>query len=1181
MDVEAIALAIAGVYEKDGEAGLILWMQDNGYHINWEIIDAFGRLGVERHLERLIRVAVILAECKKNSNSMARAYFLAGLFYYQTKDYLKSIAYFNKALPLYLELYDNLELGHLHFNLGNNYYSLYQFTEAIKWYSQAIVFYQQAGELNHVGESYLSLVQVYSYISDFNHVIDTGEKAMAIFQQTANLSGQGELWLEMAWAYFNQGALEKVWPGLEKSMGCFRESANRDGQCRVYLREGKIYLTLHDFQKTQTIYQNALPFFEQHGDPERLGNLYQQWGVLYHGIQDYTLALETYQKARSCYQKIANKILIAEVDVLSAGVYLANNEVEKGLELMEPLLDYYESTGNALGIANVDKMIGDTFLNIGAMERVLALENKALSFYERVGDRLGLGNGYSRRGRYYFFCGELSSAMEMYVKALLFLDEQKDFVPIGGVYHGMGNIYMYRGDMFQAFNLLDKAMAFFDKASFSLGLSDVVLSKGHIFSLCGATEKALDMYQESLEISQKEGNLFLSELSAYISKAKIFFTLKDNTRALEMYDNADALLSKVSSPWAEGWIDLGKALIYLATQDYAQAGEMATKGFAIFKKLGYSQAYSRVYEILADIHLNQKQWSYTLTLYDQALQWYQELGDLQAMVMAKFKKASALLMLEQINPALTLMEEGFSHLEKMRTQVVFSQLKNSYMEELYRQVLIIVDIIIQLGYARQAFLYTEQIKARLFLDQLGEGLVKPEKDIPADLLQQKDELEGRLSLLTKKMVAEKKGNEREEITKGYQQTEAEYNDLLIKIRLTNPLYASVRYPKPVSIPELQGTILHEGEILLRYLIPKDAVYVFVVSTGDFHGVTLDVHPADLEKMVNGYLKSVRQRDEEKIITYGKSLYKTLIKPLENVLKKTRDIWIAPDGVLVKIPFESLVISTDANQTPRYLLELYRIKYIQSASVLAMVRQYLSKDVGNNDFIGFGDPVYDYENFIKGTPEQGAIPPEVGNFLKDIHLLKYQREGGDLNRLEASSDEIETIAGVFKKYQQEAEVYLRAEATEEQFKGPGMKEFAYIHMACHGILGAHFQGLVLSQIPGAEEDGFLTLNDFMNCDLKAKLVVLSACQSALGKMGQAEGVTGLTNAMMIAGTPAVVASLWNVSDLATKELMITFYTHILANKMNPEEALRQAKLTMIKNEIYASPYFWGPFVMYGE
>ena len=133
------------------------------------------------------------------------------------------------------------------------------------------------------------------------------------------------------------------------------------------------------------------------------------------------------------------------------------------------------------------------------------------------------------------------------------------------------------------------------------------------------------------------------------------------------------------------------------------------------------------------------------------------------------------------------------------------------------------------------------------------------------------------------------------------------------------------------------------------------------------------------------------------------------------------------------------------------------------------------------------------------------------------------------------------------------------------------------------MSSTFQSLVLSQLPPekSKEDGYFTLNELMNCDYNAKLVVLSACQTGSGKMYKGEGVMGLTRAVMYAGTPAVIASLWKVDDIATKELMINFYRNLLEKNLDKTEALRQAKLELLKNKKYHSPLFWSAFVMYGE
>jgi CHAT domain-containing protein len=127
------------------------------------------------------------------------------------------------------------------------------------------------------------------------------------------------------------------------------------------------------------------------------------------------------------------------------------------------------------------------------------------------------------------------------------------------------------------------------------------------------------------------------------------------------------------------------------------------------------------------------------------------------------------------------------------------------------------------------------------------------------------------------------------------------------------------------------------------------------------------------------------------------------------------------------------------------------------------------------------------------------------------------------------------------------------------------------------------GLVLSLVDehGAPRNGYLRLHDIYNLRLDADLVVLSACQTALGKEVKGEGLVGLTRAFMYAGAPRVVASLWEVSDLATAELMKKFYRGVLHQGLKPAAALRAAQLEMSVDRRWASPYYWAGFTMQGD
>jgi CHAT domain-containing protein len=150
----------------------------------------------------------------------------------------------------------------------------------------------------------------------------------------------------------------------------------------------------------------------------------------------------------------------------------------------------------------------------------------------------------------------------------------------------------------------------------------------------------------------------------------------------------------------------------------------------------------------------------------------------------------------------------------------------------------------------------------------------------------------------------------------------------------------------------------------------------------------------------------------------------------------------------------------------------------------------------------------------------------------------------------------------------------------------LSQYRILHFATHGLLNSErpeLSGLVFSLVDreGKPQDGFLRLHEIYNLQLNADLIVLSACETGLGKEIKGEGLIGLTRGFMYSGAPRVVASLWNVDDLATAELMKLFYQRMLKDGMPAAAALRAAQLEMSGQKRWASPYFWAGFVLHGE
>ena len=193
-------------------------------------------------------------------------------------------------------------------------------------------------------------------------------------------------------------------------------------------------------------------------------------------------------------------------------------------------------------------------------------------------------------------------------------------------------------------------------------------------------------------------------------------------------------------------------------------------------------------------------------------------------------------------------------------------------------------------------------------------------------------------------------------------------------------------------------------------------------------------------------------------------------------------------------------------------------------------------------------------------------------------------GGRLPRLPFSRREAEAIRQVSPKG--EVSVALDFRASREVAASPDLSQYRIVHFASHALLDSEnpeLSGIVLSLVDerGDPKDGFLRLHDIYNLNLPADLVVLSGCQTALGKQVKGEGLVGLIRGFMYAGAARVVASLWNVDDAATAELMSRFYRNMFLRGLRPAAALHSAQMEMAAQKRWRDPYYWASFQLQGE
>jgi CHAT domain-containing protein len=410
-------------------------------------------------------------------------------------------------------------------------------------------------------------------------------------------------------------------------------------------------------------------------------------------------------------------------------------------------------------------------------------------------------------------------------------------------------------------------------------------------------------------------------------------------------------------------------------------------------------------------------------------------------------------------------------------------------------------------------------------------------------------------------------------------------------------------PQPLNLKEIQQQTLDPDTLLLEYSLGDNASYLFVVSHASIASYQLPKR-SEIEAATRrarelltarqprpGETVAKRQaRIKEANASYwpqAAALSQMLLGPAASQLGSKR-LLIVADGALQYLPFGALPVpdpkaSTSSrlefDSTP--LMVEHEIVHLPSASALAVLRRELAgRQPAPRAVAVLADPVFSAKdarvNLVAKTRMGEEASLDLTRAINDVR--------GELRRLLLTRDEAEAILSVTPRTDGFGALDFRA--NRETAASDELSRYRIVHFATHGLLNSEhpeLSGVVLSLVDeqGRPQDGFLRLHEIFNLRLPAELVVLSACQTGLGKEVKGEGLVGLTRGFMYAGAARVVASLWQVNDAATAELMKRFYRRMLQDGMRPSAALRAAQIEMWERPQWQSPFYWGGFVLQGE
>ena len=921
-------------------------------------------------------------------------------------------------------------------------------------------------------------------------------------------------------------------------------------------------------------------------------------------LGQYADAAEAAEKGRSLAQAAGNRNLEAYLlDELGAS-FNSRGERTRALDIFLEALKL-RSDDDPVGRATTLSNIGIAYHGLGERRKALGYFEQFVTLLHETGERLKESTTLGNMCVINNDLGEYKKAMEQCTQAL---EMKRDLDPAGVAItlSNTGNIYGNQGDYQKALDLYWQAIAIHKNFKNEQGAAVVTNNIGWAYGQLGEYEKAIEYYKQVMEPFRKRDNKIglaklLNNIGANYAK------LNDYPTALEYHLQALALRPEKDDRDGRAISLNNIAGCYAHLGDKPKALEYYTQAVALHRTVQNDRQLATTLKNVGVFHRDEGHFAKALEYLNEARTLSAKVGDQDTEASVLFEVARIDFERGDLVSAHKLIEQAIATTESVRINLKSQQFRTSYLASVRKYYEFEIEVLMRLhqqrpneGFAAAAIEVSEKSRARSLLELLREARAEIQQGVDPSLI----EREGYL----RRLIAEKAERQTRLLSEKYTEEQAlaaskeidalttEYDQVQARIRQSSPRYASLVEPAPLNVAEIQKRVLDQNTLLLEFALGEQKSFVWVVTHDAVKSFELPGR-ATIEQGAKRFYQLLTQRGvavpnetlaqrnqrlahvETDYPQAAAGLSRMLLGPVAAELGQKR-LLIVAEGVLQYVPFAAL--PAPGGDVARPLIVDHEIVNLPSASVLAVLREeFGSRKPASKAVAVLADPVFSANDarLAQAVNTGGNVSPFV-----EAQRSAAQAGVNDLVRLRFSrqeADEIARLAGEKRNMKAVDFAANRSTATDAR-----LGDYQIVHFATHGLINNQhpdLSGVVLSLVDeqGRAQNGFLRLYDIYNLKLNADLVVLSACQTALGKEIKGEGLVGLTRGFMYAGSPRVVATLWRIDDRATAEMMRRFYEAMLKDNLRPAAALRAAQLSMLRDRRWHSPHFWAPFTIQGE
>lgn len=808
--------------------------------------------------------------------------------------------------------------------------------------------------------------------------------------------------------------------------------------------------------------------------------------------------------------------------------------------------------------------------SIGLGYATVSEKLRALKHYEgvlqrrrEVRDRFGEADALNNIGLLNESIGEYGAALQAYRKALQFWQSVSERRAEALTLNSLGRVFASLEDNQKALEnharALDLFRSLYDRASEATALTNL----GAVYLSLGDYGKALDHLEKALPLLKAVDDIS-GEAIALNNIGRVYASLGDHKRALEYYSLAIPSLVSVGNRPGEAATLLNLGTTYAALSDGKKA----------------------------------------LDCYMQALALRRDAGD----KIGEVDTLNGVARLERDERTYELarehVEEAINITESLRAKVSSQDLRALYFARAQKSYDLYIDLLMQMGRQSEALHVSESARARALVELLQETPDSVWEGIDPTIRARERALRQQLAIKARTqidmMVGEYKDQHASTVSAEIQSLNEELDAVHAQILKASPRYAALTQPAISSLQEIQQRVLDADTILLEYALGEERSYLWAVT----------------KKSINAYVLAKRElieefaRDAYRDLSRGPAfqsrdtaykLSEQVLGPVASQLGRKR-LLIVADGALQYVPFAALPIpnlpttdakregsitrwrlgtevirSTGRNVSYRPLIVEHEVVSLPSASTLVLLRrEQPRREIATKTVAVFADPVF--------STHDVRLRPDLSLTRAPDQTQGVNTSRWEFMRLPWAQKEAAEILSLAPP--EEGNLFAGFAANRENVMSPEVSRYKYVHFATHGVFNRSDpdrSAVILSMIDerGTSQNGFLTLQDIYDLRLSAELVVLTSCESGLGKQVRGEGIVGFTRAFLYAGAARVISSLWLNDDHSTAVLMGRFYHSLLKEGLRPGAALRAAQLSMLKDKRWAAPQYWGTFVLQGD